>query len=129
MTVRNATINVGPDSVMNAYGIYSNAKENLIENVTVNAKYSIAVNLNNSLAQTTINGGKFITENKAEGWVPNPTIRYQGELNITGASITRVGVGIQCAALGTTEVTGLTMEGCQFTPVNGGGQYADTAHK
>ena len=55
LTVRNATINVGPDSVMNAYGIYSNAKEILIENVTVNAKYSIAVNLNNSLGKTTIN--------------------------------------------------------------------------
>ena len=129
LTVRNATINVGPDSVMNAYGIYSNAKENLIENVTVNAKYSIAVNLNNSLGQTIINGGKFITENKAEGLNPNPTIRYQGELSISEALITRVGVGIQCAALGTTEVTGLTMEGCQFTPVNGGEQYADTAHK
>ena len=129
MTVRNATINVGPDSVMNAYGIYSNAKENLIENVTVNAKYSIAVNLNNSLGKTTINGGKFITENKAESWNPNPTIRYQGELSISEALITRVGVGIQCATLNTTEVTGLTMEGCQFTIVNGGEEYADTAHK
>lgn len=129
LTVRNATINVGPDSVMNAYGIYFNAKENFIENVTVNAKYSIAVNLNNSLGRTTINGGKFVTENKAEGWNPNPTIRYQGELSISEALITRVGVGIQCATLNTTEVTGLTMEAVSSTIVNGGEEYADTAHK
>ena len=75
--------------------VCANAKTTLLENVVVNAKYGVAVQLNTSMSgNATIIGGQFITEKVAEGWNPNPTIKYGGTLTISDAEITRIGVGI-----------------------------------
>ncbi|RAQ30064.1 hypothetical protein DPQ25_00715 [Hydrogeniiclostridium mannosilyticum] len=128
LTVSNAVINVGPDSVMNAYGIYSNASENALTDVTVNGKYSMAVNLKNETGKAVIQGGTFITDRTADGWAPNPTIRYAGTLAISDAAITRVGTGIEYSKTWSkpTAVEGLTMGGCTFTPIGTDNSYLDT---
>lgn len=98
LTIKNAIINVKSESVMNAVGIYSNAKENLLENVTVNGQYSSAVNFNNETGSAVIVGGVYkTTATVLEGEKPfnAPTIRYRGALDISNAEITRVAVGIQ----------------------------------
>lgn len=129
LEVKNAVVNVGPDSVMDAYGIYSSASVNLLENVTVNAKYSSAVNFNYVSGSATIRGGSFITNQQAPDMPVNPTIRYQGTLDISNASITRVGVGILYTATGATELKGLTEESCTFQAVGENNPYADIDFK
>lgn len=117
LTIRNATVNVGVNSVMQSSGINSpNSKNVLLENVTVNAGYSKAVALNhNSAGQATIIGGTFKTEKAAEGLAPNPTIQYNGTLKITGATIYRIGVGILYDSTPSpTELAGLTMQDTVF---------------
>ena len=95
-TIRKAIVRVGADSMSQSAGIVcANAKTTLLENVVVNAKYGVAVQLNTSMSgNATIIGGQFITEKVAEGWNPNPTIKYGGTLTISDAEITRIGVGI-----------------------------------
>ncbi|WP_394968920.1 SipW-dependent-type signal peptide-containing protein [Candidatus Allofournierella merdipullorum] len=130
LTVRNATVNVGVDSVMQSFGINaSNAKETLLENVTVNGNYSIAVKLNGSASgNATIIGGTFTTNMVSEGLKPKPTIQYGGTLNISGATINRVGVGIYYRVNWPipTEVVGLTQENVTFNPIGEtAAQYQD----
>ena len=130
VTVRNATVNVGVDSVSQSAGIVAaNAKETLLENVTVNGKYSIAVKLNTAMSgNATIIGGTFTTDHVAEGWDPNDTIRYGGTLNISGATINRVGTGIlyyKSYPL-PTQVVGLTQENVTFNQIGEtAAQYQD----
>ncbi len=128
LTVNSAVVNVGPDSVMNAYGIYSNASQNVLTDVTVNGKYSMAVNLKNEAGKAVIQGGTFITDCTADGWEPNPTIRYAGTLTISDAAITRVGTGIEYSKTWPkpTVVEGLDMTGCTFTPIGANNSYLDT---
>lgn len=79
---------------MNAFGIYSGYDNILLENVTINAKYSRALHLLNANGNTVIRGGTFITNMESEGLL-SPTIEYQGTLDISNASITRIGTGIK----------------------------------
>lgn len=98
LTIKNAIINVKAESVMNAVGVYSNAKENLLENVTVNALYSSAVNFNNETGSAVIVGGVYkttVSVLEGENNFTAPTIRYMGTLDISNTEITRVAVGIQ----------------------------------
>ena len=130
VTVRNATVNVGVDSMSQSCGIVArNAKNVLLENVTVNAKYGMAVNINTtSEGHATIVGGRFTTDKVASGWDPNDTIRYGGTLNISNATIDRVGVGIKYYKTWPTptEVVGLTQENVTFNLVNdAAAQYQD----
>ena len=130
VTVRNATVNVGVDSMSQSCGIVaSNAKNTLLENVTVNAKYGVAVKLNNAMeGHATIVGGHFTTDRVASGWDPNDTIQYAGTLDISDATIDRVGVGIKYRKTWPlpTEVVGLTQENVTFNPVNEAAkQYQD----
>ena len=130
LTVRNATVNVGVDSVMQSFGINaSNAKETLLENVIVNGNYSIAAKLNGSASgNATIIGGTFTTNMVSEGLKPKPTIQYGGTLNISGATINRVGVGIYYRVNWPipTEVVGLTQENVTFKPIGEtAAQYQD----
>lgn len=135
LVMNNAVVEVGPDSVIAAYGIYSNAATTTLNNVTVHAKYSTAVNLINAYGRTVIRGGTFITDQKVDDNTPgnpynaSPTIKYQGTLDISGASITRVGTGIRYTKTHPTptEVEGLTMENCVFTAIGGeNNAYEDT---
>ena len=121
LEINDATVNVTAESVMNAYGIYSNAAETYLNDATVNAKYSRAVYLNNSLGKTVIRGGSFTTDKYTTNFVINPTIDYKGTLDISGATIMRVGVGILYSRTGATEVEGLTESSLTFVP------YGDSA--
>ena len=116
LTVKDAEVQVESASVMNSYGIYSNASTSYLENVTVNAQYSRAVYLSNQYGSSVIKGGTFITDKVAEGWNPNPTIQYAGTLDISGASITRVGTGIlyKVNYPKPTQVEGLTQSDLTF---------------
>ena len=116
LTVKDAEVQVESASVMNSYGIYSNASTSYLENVTVNAQYSRAVYLSNQYGSSVIKGGTFITDKVAEGWDPNPTIQYAGMLDISGASITRVGTGIlyKVNYPKPTQVEGLTQSDLTF---------------
>ncbi len=130
LTVRNATVNANEPSMVNLIGINApNAKETLLENVTVNGNYSTAVKLNGSMTgNATIIGGTFTTDHVAEGWKPKPTIQYGGTLNISGATINRVGVGIYYRVNWPipTEVVGLTQENVTFNPIGEtAAQYQD----
>ena len=122
LTVKNAVVNVGVDSASQSCGINSaNAETTLLENVTVNAKYSVAVKLNNGMSgDATIINGTFTTDQAAEGFNPNPTIQYGGTLNISNAIVNRIGVGIYYRKSWPlpTEVVGLTMENVTFNAVN-----------
>lgn len=129
LEVHDAVVNVGSDSVINAYGIYSNASENTLTNVTVNAKYSIAVNLNNAYGKTVIRGGTFITNEKADGMPINPTIRYQGALDIADAAITRIGTGILYSKTPPSGVENLTKSNCTFTVVGENNSFEDIDYK
>lgn len=132
LVVNDAVVNVGPDSVMNAYGIYSNAADNRLTNVTVNAKYSIAADFKNASGKAVIQGGAFVTNQEiGDGMTVNPTIRYQGTLEIHDAAITRIGTGIQYSKTWPkpTEVEGLTESGCTFTPVGENNTYKDIDFK
>src|SRR5699024_9163556 len=109
--------------------VAANAKETLLENVTVNGKYSIAVKLNTAMSgNATIIGGTFTTDHVAEGWDPNDTIRYGGTLTISGATINRVGTGIMYYKSYPlpTQVVGLTQENVTFNPIGEtAAQYQD----
>lgn len=133
VTVRNATVNVKVASMSQAAGIVAaNAKETLLENVTVNGNYSIALKLNTSMSgNATIIGGTFTTNQVAEGWKPNDTIRYGGTLTISNATINRVGNGILYYKTYPlpTEVVGLTQSNVTFNQVGEtAGQYSDIAY-
>ncbi len=117
LEIRDAEINVGVDTVYHIAGIHSNASSNLLENVTVNARYSAAANFNNEYGTAVIRGGSFVTDQKQEGGVYNPTIKYQGTLDIADATITRVGAGIQYMKKGATEAVGLTYDNLTFISV------------
>ena len=121
LEINDATVNVTAESVMNAYGIYSNAAETYLNDATVNAKYSRAVYLNNSLGKTVIRGGSFTTDKYTTNFVINPTIDYKGTLDISGTTIMRVGVGILYSRTGATKVEGLTESSLTFVP------YGDSA--
>lgn len=121
MEINDATVNVTAESVINKYGIYSNAKETYLNDVTVNAKYSRAVYLNNADGKTVIRGGSFTTDKYTTNFVINPTIDYKGTLDISGATIMRVGVGILYSRTGATKVEGLTESSLTFVP------YGDSA--
>ncbi len=128
LEVKNATIRVAPDSVVSAIGIQSFARENLLENVTVDAKYSVAVDFNNERGKATIRGGSFTTDQVSPDWEENPTIKYQGTLDITNASITRVGVGILYSRPEATVVEGLNgEETCTFL-MKGTGDYPEIGY-
>ncbi len=133
-TIRNATVNIGVDSMIQSAGIVcANAKTTLLENVVVNAKYGVAVQLNTSMSgNATIIGGQFITEKVAEGWNPNPTIKYGGTLTISDAEITRIGTGILYykAWPKPEEVVGLTQNNVTFKQAaESAAAYADIDYK
>jgi len=133
VTVRNATVNVKVASMSQAAGIVeANAKETLLENVTVNGNYSIALKLNTSMpGNAAIIGGTFTTNQVAEGWKPNDTIRYGGTLTISNATINRVGNGILYYKIYPlpTEVVGLPQSNVTFNQlVETAGQYSDIAY-
>ena len=92
LSMKNATVTVGSASVLDSNGIYANTPEIRLENVTVNAKYSRAFYCNSTSSHVTIVGGKYITDQVSGD--PNPTLQYAGTLDISNASITRVGHGI-----------------------------------
>lgn len=94
LSMTNATVNVGSASVLDSYGIRANTPQILLENVTVNANYSRAF-YSNATSNIIIRGGYFITDKQATGFNPNPTIQYSGTLDITGTSITHIGIGIK----------------------------------
>ncbi len=116
LSMKNATVTVGSASMLDSIGISGNAYDVYLENVTVNAKYSRAVYLNHQNGSSVIKGGTFITDKVAEGWNPNPTIQYAGTLDISGASITRVGTGIlyKVNYPKPTQVEGLTQSNLTF---------------
>ena len=121
LEINDATVNVTAKTVLDAYGIHSNAAETYLNDVTVNAKYSRAVYLNNSFGKTVIRGGAFTTDEYTDSFVINPTIDYKGTLDISGATITRVGVGILYSKPGATVVEGLTNSDLTFV------SYGDSA--
>lgn len=131
LIIKDATIDVASQSVMHSTGIYSNASYTELENVTVNANYSKAVNLNNAYATTMISGGIFITEHEADKDFQSPTISYQGTLTISDASITRIGVGILFSRSWPipTEVENLTINDCTFNVIGENNQFADVDFK
>lgn len=94
LTMKGATVNVESNSVMDSYGISANSSEIYLEDVAVNAKYSRAFYCNSS-SKIVILGGSYVTDQVAEGWNPNPTIQFSGTLDISDASILRVGYGIK----------------------------------
>lgn len=130
LAVRDAEITVGATSVMNAYGIYSNASATLLENVKVDANYSRAVYLNNELGNAVIRGGEFATTQISDPDFLNPTIQYTGTLDISGAKITRVANGILYSKLMANAVDGLTCSACEFVQVGDvAGGYKDIDYK
>ena len=133
LEIKDATINVAVDTVLNGAGISSNASENYLENVTVNGKYSIAVDFVNEYGKAVIQGGSFITDKKVDdgGFKPNPTIRYKGSLDISGADITRIGHGILYSRSYPvpTEAENLTCTGCTFHVVEGSVGYNDIDYR
>lgn len=116
LSMKDATVTVGSASMIDSIGISGNAYDVYLENVTVNAQYSRAVYLSNQYGSSVIKGGTFITDKVAEGWDPNPTIQYAGTLDISGASITRVGTGIlyKVNYPKPTQVEGLTQSNLTF---------------
>lgn len=131
LTIKNAVIEVSSASVMHSIGIQSSASKTYLENVTVNANYSKAVDLKNAYDESVIKGGTFITEHEADKEFQSPTISYQGTLTISDASITRIGVGILFARprLTPTEVENLTINDCTFNVIGENNQFADVDFK
>ncbi|RDB57125.1 hypothetical protein C1879_07795 [Paraeggerthella hongkongensis] len=115
LTVRDAIITVGSATVMNSSGVRSSAANTYLENVTVNANYSTAVDLTSEYGATVIKGGSFTTDKESSGF-SSPTISYQGTLDISDATITRVNTGIEYARSWPTptEVEGLVYSGLTF---------------
>lgn len=120
LSIKDATVTVGAPSVMNSSGVSSNAPTTYLENVTIDANYSIAVDLRNSYGAAVIKGGSFSTDKNADGFI-SPTIRYQGTLDISDAQITRVSTGILFSRSWPlpTAVEGLTRSNLTFHPVSG----------
>lgn len=120
LSVKNAAINVGAASVMSSAGVHSNASTTYLEDVTVNANYSIAVDLKNASGSSVIRGGSFSTDKNADGFA-SPTIRYQGFLDISNAQITRISTGILYSKSwpAPTAVEGLTQSNLTFHAVEG----------
>ena len=116
LSMKDATVTVGSASMIDSIGISGNASDVYLENVTVNAQYSRAAYFNSESSKVVIRGGTFITDKVAEGWNPNPTIQYAGTLDISGASITRVGTGIfyKVNYPKPTQVEGLTQSDLTF---------------
>lgn len=131
LTIKNAVIEVSSASVMHSIGIQSSASKTYLENVTVNANYSKAVDLKNSYGESVIKGGTFITEHEADKEFQSPTISYQGTLTISDASITRIGVGILFARAWPTptKVENLTINDCTFNVIGENNQFADIDFK
>ena len=130
LSVENAEITVGAASVMNAYGIYSNASATLLENVKVDANYSRAVYLNNELGNAVIRGGEFATTQISDPGFLNPTIQYKGTLDISGAKITRVANGILYSKPLANAVDRLTCSACEFVQAGDvAGSYKDIDYK
>lgn len=128
LTIANATVNVGARSMNDSVGIHSNASRNILVNVVVNGSYSSALNFNKQTASSIIQGGAFATSLTADD-SPASTIRYQGTLNISDASITHIGTGIMCTTPGVTDMAqaGLTVENCAFNSL-GSGPETDFKH-
>ena len=126
LAVSDAVVNVGAKTMNDSVGIHSNASQNTLENVTVNGQYSSAVNFNDANSSSAIRGGSFITNQTADA-SPASTIRYQGKLHISDASITHIGTGIMYTAPGASEVVGLTVENCTFNSL-GSGPETDYKH-
>ena len=127
LSIKNATVNVLTNSVMDSYGIQSTAADNYLENVTVNGNYSRAAYFNNANGKAVIRGGSFTTDQKS-GEPVNPTISYQGSLDISDATITHIGNGILYSQTGATSVENLTCERCTFIPINNT-QYSQIDYK
>ena len=117
LSMKNTVVTVDSASMINSIGITGNASTVYLENVTVNAQYSRAVYLNYQYGTSVIKGGTFITDKVSPEWLPNPTIQYAGTLEISNASITRVGHGIlyKVNYPTPTEVVGLTQSNVTFT--------------
>ena len=118
--MKDTIVTVDSASVIDSIGITGNASKVYLENVTVNAQYSRAVYLNNQYGSSIIKGGTFITDKVSPDWNPNPTIQYAGTLDISNASITRVGTGILYKVNWPkpTEVEGLTHNNVTFNTVD-----------
>ena len=96
----------------------------------MNAKYSTAVNFINSYAESVIKGGCFITDQKADDGFNSPTIKFQGKLDISGASITRIQDGILCSNIVNPGENHLVYSDCTFTTAPGAlAGYQDIRHK
>lgn len=119
LSMKDATVTVGSASVMDSYGIYANTPEIYLENVTVNANYSRALYSNGS-SHIVIRGGSFTTDKEADGFL-NPTIQFSGTMEISGATITRIGIGIK-KGFGST----LTASNLTFIPIGNNNTYPDT---
>ena len=120
LSMKDTIVTVDSASVIDSIGITGNASKVYLENVTVNAQYSRAVYLNNQYGSSIIKGGTFITDKVSPDWNPNPTIQYAGTLDISNASITRVGTGILYKVNWPkpTEVEGLTHNNVTFNTVD-----------
>ena len=113
LSVKNATVNVEVASVMNAYGIHSSAKTNVLDNVIVNGRYSACGDFNNEYGKTVITNSEFHTTmiaDENDKKYSAPTLKYQGELEIRNSLIERVNVGILYQRPDATSVEGLTYD-------------------
>ena len=128
LSVSDAIVNVAAKTMNDSVGIHSNAAETTLTDVVVDGNFSSAVNLNKSNGAAIIRGGSFSTTKTSDG-SPDPTIRYQGTLDVSGASITRIGTGIQYTRPNATAVEGLTQANLTFLPVAGAtGEDIDYKH-
>lgn len=114
LDIRNATINVLSNSVMDSKGIQTGAAENYLENVTVHGNYSTALDIIGENAVTTVRGGMFETTKVADSEFGSDTICYKGTLDISGATIRRVKNGILYNVYQSTSIVGLTVTDCTF---------------
>lgn len=119
LSMKNATVNVGSASVMNSYGIFANTPEIYLENVTVNANYSCAFYCNGS-SHIVIRGGSFTTDKEADNFL-SPTIQFSGTMEISDATITRIGIGIKKGYGATLTASKLT-----FIPIGDNNTHPDT---
>lgn len=119
LSMKNATVTVDSASVLNSIGISANTPEIYLENVTVNANYSRAFYSNGS-SHIVIRGGSFTTDKSSDDFL-NPTIQFSGTMEISDATITRVGIGIK-KGYGAT----LTASDLRFIPVGDNNAYPDT---
>lgn len=119
LSIKDATVTVDSASVIDSIGISANTPQIYLEDVTVNANYSRAFYSNGS-SHIVIRGGRFITDKTAGNFL-NPTIQFSGTMDISDASITRVGYGIKKGYGSTLNVANLT-----FIKVGDDDSYTDT---